>query len=728
MNYSKFKKFITDIYTSGTSGKIDLETTQKIVLLNIFFTIGIPMLMVFGTLAFLRGQVLMGILEHSSLIIVFISFLHMRKVHHYFQAALISTCLIFILFSILFVSGSIENSGHVWSLFLPLFLLFFLGIKWGTILTLGFILLVMVALQMPLDLLPHQHYSLDFLGRYLGAFALIYTTAYFFEYIRKKTSRSIQQKNLELEKTVKELQLIGKTLKESEKRFRELADLLPQPVFEADLQGNITFLSRSGYELSGYSEQDFTHRFDALQMFVPEDRRRLKENTLKIFKHQKLGGIKYRIQKKDGSTFPVIIHSAPIVKEDLIVGSRGIIIDISQLMQAKAEKKKLEEKLTISEKMETVGQLAGGVAHDLNNILSAIVGYPDLLLLNLPKKSKLRKPILTMKKSGQKAAAIVQDLLTLAKRGATGKKVVNLNGIIKDYLSSAEFEKLKSFHPHIEIRTHLESELFNMHGSDIHLTKTIMNLVSNAVESMPSGGTIEISTSNRYLDRAIRGIFDKSIPPGDFVTFKISDQGVGIPRSRIRKIFEPFYTKKILGRSGTGLGMAVVWGTVVDHHGHILIDSSQKKGTTFELLFPPSREELASKKLNAKLKDYRGNGEKILVVDDIKEQREIATLILTRLGYQVFTVSSGEEALEYLDHNQPDLVILDMIMNPGIDGLDTYKGMIKLNPGLRAIIVSGYSETNRVKNTLKMGVGSYVKKPYTMETIGLAVKNQLKKS
>ena len=727
MNYIKFKKFITDIYTSGISEIIDLETTQKIVFLNIIFTFGMPMLIVFGTLAFLKGQAFLGIIEHASLIIVFISFLHMRKVHHHFLAAVSSTCLMFILFSILFVNGGPENSGHIWSFSLPLFLLFLFGIKWGTILTMGFIITIMVALQVPEDLLPHQHYSLGFLVRYLGVFVLIGTSAYFFEYIRKKTSRSIQQKNLELEKTVKELQSIGKTLKESEKRFRELADLLPQPIFEADLQGNVTFLSRSGYELSGYSERDFNHRFDALKMFIPEDRRRVKENTLKIFKHQKLGGIKYRIQKKDGNTFPVIIHSAPIIKADRIVGSRGIIIDVSQLMQAEAEKKKLEEKLTISEKMETVGQLAGGVAHDLNNILSAIVSYPDLLLLNLPKKSKLRKPILTMKKSGQKAAAIVQDLLTLAKRGATVKKVVNLNGIIKDYLSSAEFEKLKSFHPHIEIHTYLEPGLLNIKGSDIHLTKTIMNLVSNAVESMPSGGIIEMSTSNRYLDRAIREVFDKSVPPGNFVTFRISDQGIGIPRSRIKKIFEPFYTKKTLGRRGTGLGMAVVWGTVVDHHGHILINSSQKKGTVFELLFPPSREKLAINKLKAKLRDFRGNGEKILVVDDIEEQREIATLILTRLGYKVFTVSSGEEALEYLDHNQPDLVILDMIMNPGIDGLATYKRMIKLKPGLRTIIVSGYSETNRVKNTLKMGAGSYIKKPYTMETIGLAVKNQLKK-
>jgi CheY-like chemotaxis protein len=330
-----------------------------------------------------------------------------------------------------------------------------------------------------------------------------------------------------------------------------------------------------------------------------------------------------------------------------------------------------------------------------------------------------------MKKSGQKAASIVQDLLTLARRGAVAKKPVNLNKIIKDYLGSPEFEKLNNFHPQIKINSNLESDLFNIQGSEIHLTKTIMNLVSNAAESMPSGGVIELTTSNQHLEQTVKG-YDKLIPPGNYVTFKISDQGVGIPRNRLKKIFEPFYTHKTLGRSGTGLGMAVVWGTVIDHNGYIVINSSTKKGTIFELFFPPSIEKQIRKKSNLKLSDYKGNRERILVVDDIEEQREIASSILTKLGYRVNTVASGEEALEYLKTNHPDMVILDMIMHPGIDGLDTYINILKLKPGLKTIITSGYSETTRVKKALKMGVGSYIRKPYTMETLGLAVRNLLK--
>jgi two-component system cell cycle sensor histidine kinase/response regulator CckA len=725
MKTGKFKRRIVNVFSSNASDQVDVVTTQKIVLLNILFAIGIPMLAVFGIFSFVNGRVLTGIIEHASIILIIFSYIHMRKSHHFLLAGSITTVMIFVLFTLLFVEGGVESSGHVWSFAMPLFLLFLFGVKWGTVITLGFLATVLFILQLPKDLVSHHDYTLNFLTRYLAAFIVIYVIAYVFEYVHNITNQTLQQKNIELEHTVNELRSISKSLKESERRFRELADLLPQPVFEADLRGNITYLSRSGFELSGYSEHDFTDNFDALMMFVPEDRERIRQNTLKIFKNQKLGGVQYRILKKDGSILPVIINAAPIFKEDRIAGSRGIIMDISELKRAEAEKSRLEEKLAISEKMEALGQLAGGVAHDLNNILNAIVGYPDLLLLNLPKKSKLRKPILTMKKSGQKAAAIVQDLLTLARRGAAGKQPVNLNSIVTDYIRSPECEKLRHFHPELEITSILDPGLLNIKGSDIHLAKTIMNLVSNAAESMPSGGVIELSTSNKYLEQTIKG-YDKPIPHGNYVTFKISDQGIGIPRNRLKKIFEPFYTQKTLGRSGTGLGMAVVWGTVVDHDGFIVINSSPNKGTVFELYFPPSIEKNIKKRVKIKLNDYRGNQEKILVVDDIEEQREIASSILTKLYYQVDTVSSGEDALEYLRSNHPDLVILDMIMFPGIDGLDTFTKMQKLRPNIKTIITSGYSETVRVKRAIKMGVGSYIRKPYTMETLGLAVRNQLK--
>jgi len=385
----------------------------------------------------------------------------------------------------------------------------------------------------------------------------------------------------------------------------------------------------------------------------------------------------------------------------------------------------LEAQLQRAQKMEAIGTLAGGVAHDLNNVLSGIVSYPELLLLDLPEDSPLIKPILTIQKSGKKAADIVQDLLTLARRGVVATEVMNLNNIIDDYLKSPECANLKEFYPDAKIESNLEAYLLNIMGSSVHLSKTVMNLVSNAAEAMPEGGNIFISTESKYIDKPIRGYDD--VKEGDYVILTVSDTGIGISSGDLEKIFEPFYTKKVMGRSGTGLGMAVVWGTVKDHRGYIDVQSTEGKGTTFTLYFPVTRKEIAGKEEALPMEEYMGKGETVLVVDDVEEQREIASRILTKLNYVVTSVSSGEEAVNYMRGNSADLLVLDMIMHPGIDGLETYKRILELHPGQKAIIASGFSETDRVKEAQRLGAGKYIKKPYTMEKIGLAVKKELEK-
>ena len=207
---------------------------------------------------------------------------------------------------------------------------------------------------------------------------------------------------------------------------------------------------------------------------------------------------------------------------------------------------------------------------------------------------------------------------------------------------------------------------------------------------------------------------------------KVEDKGLGIAEDDLDKIFEPFYTKKVMGRSGTGLGMAVVWGTVKDHKGRINIKSVKGQGTTFELYFPATREGITEEE-RFSLKDYMGNGQSILIVDDIEEQKNIASLMLEKLGYKPFSVSSGEEAVEYVKDNSVDLLLLDMIMEPGIDGLETYKRILELHPNQKAIIASGFSETTRVKEAQKLGAGKYLKKPYLLESLGLLVKAELNK-
>ena len=400
-----------------------------------------------------------------------------------------------------------------------------------------------------------------------------------------------------------------------------------------------------------------------------------------------------------------------------------IAFDITEMKTLEKGKERLEEQLRKVQKMEAIGTLAGGVAHDLNNILSGLVSYPDLLLYQIPDGSPFKRPIQIIKKTGEKAAAIVQDMLTLARRGVVTNEVISLNQIIKEYLQSPEYGKLISFHPDVEIKTNLGEGLLNILGSPVHLSKMVMNLVSNAAEAIQGEGTITITTKDCHVDEAIKGY--EKIKAGEYILLSIEDTGSGITPEDCKKIFEPFYTKKAMGRSGTGLGMSVVWSTIKDHEGYIDISTQLDKGTAFQLYFPTTRKALAREHLNLPIETYKGNGETILVVDDVKEQRDLASMILTRLNYSVTAVSSGEVAVEYLQEKAADLVILDMIMDPGIDGLETYKRILERHPGQRAIITTGYSETRRVKEARALGARQYVKKPYVLKKIALAVKGEL---
>jgi two-component system, cell cycle sensor histidine kinase and response regulator CckA len=513
-------------------------------------------------------------------------------------------------------------------------------------------------------------------------------------------------------------------LEESENKYRSILESIDECYYEVDLAGNLTFINRAGCDILGYSKDELIGLNN--RDYTTEKTAR---NLYRAFHSVFLTGqpkriMDYEIIKKDGESRTLELSTA-LIQDDggIPVGFRGIARDITQRKQAQLEKERLENQLLQAEKMKAIGTLAGGVAHDLNNILSGIVSYPELLLLDLAPDSPMVKPIKTIQESGKKAAAIVQDLLTLARRGVSVSEVVNLNDIVNEYLNSPEYQRLLHFHPLVAIESRLESSLFNILGSPHHLSKTVMNLVSNAAEAMRDGGTIIIETNNEYIDRPLHG-YDK-IEEGDYCVLTVADTGIGIAAEELQKIFEPFYTKKTMGRSGTGLGMAVVWGTVKDHKGYIGLNSVPGKGTVFKLYFPITRQARCSDGRLLSMDDYKGHGERVLIVDDVLEQREIATSMLTALGYQVACVSSGEKALQHVQSNRVDLIVLDMIMAPGMDGLETFRQINRMEPRQKAIITSGFSETQRVREAQRLGAGQYVKKPYSLETIGLAIRNEL---
>jgi len=484
--------------------------------------------------------------------------------------------------------------------------------------------------------------------------------------------------------------------------------------------------NKAWHELFGYSETDIAGRTTRMLYENDEEYDRVGRQLYASLSERGLANVQTRLRRKDGAFRYDLLVAAPLQSGDLSLGTVVMIEDITERKQAEMDRLQLEERLSRAEKMEALGLLAGGVAHDLNNVLGIVTGYSELLLFGTEESSPLRPYATNIMNATKKAGAIIQDMLTLARRGVQTRKVINLNTLIRDFMKTPEFERIKAFHPRVRIETSLEATLLNIMGSPLHIEKTIVNLVSNAAEAMPEGGGLTIATRNQYMDRPVQG-YDE-IREGDYVAFSISDTGEGISASDIKHIFEPFYTKKAMGRSGTGLGLAVAWGTVKDHNGYIDVQSQEGKGSTFSLYFPVTREELSEEPLSVSMTEYMGKGESILVVDDIESQRELATRILETLNYRVDVVPSGEEAFEYMKDHSVDLIVLDMIMDPGMDGLDTYSKIMEIRPNQKAIIVSGYSETDRVTQAQALGAGTYVKKPYVLEKLGLAVKSELDRS
>ncbi|BBO75402.1 histidine kinase [Desulfosarcina widdelii] len=549
------------------------------------------------------------------------------------------------------------------------------------------------------------------------------------ERVMERTAELVAS-NMELKREIDERTRAEEALRTSEMKYRFLSENINDVIWSLDMDLNYTYISPAATRIHGW-DAAYRGRLTLDKALTPASLRKASDLIGKhLAQGEKTGDYRTTITaeleviNKDGSNTICEVTASFILDENnQPTGLLGVSRDITERRKAEAEKAELQRKLERSKKMESLGLLAGGVAHDLNNVLSGIVSYPDLLLMDLPEVSPMRAPIETIKASGQKAATIVQDLLTLARRGVKTSEILNINDLIRQLQQAAEYNELLSLYPDVQFSFDLASDLPNIKGSAVHLTKTFMNLLANAAEAQPGGGEIHVATQSLYLDRPIKGY--NTVEPGEYIRLQVKDSGEGISETDINHIFEPFYTKKEMGRSGTGLGLAVVWGAVRDHRGYIDVHSQSGKGTTFHLYFPLSRESAKEKTASLNLENIQGNGERVLVVDDLESQRTIATHLLQRLNYSAHAVNSGEAAVEYLQDNTVDLVVLDMIMDPGMDGLETWRQIVGIHPEQRAIIASGYAETEKVKTAQRLGAGEYLKKPYMIDSLGKSIKKAL---
>jgi two-component system cell cycle sensor histidine kinase/response regulator CckA len=540
-----------------------------------------------------------------------------------------------------------------------------------------------------------------------------------FDYIKKpfepEKMLKIVGNGLRQRKLIRERNQAVAALRESEERMKAIIRAVPVGIGLA-LDRNLRWGNETLCQMLGYDAEELVGRCSRNLYKDDSEYDRVGCRLYPEAPKNKPAMVETQWVRKDQKVLDCMLFSCPLDPKDT---AKGYIVAANDISEFKRYKSQLQR----AEKMEALGTLAGGVAHDLNNILSGLVSYPEVLLMQMAADNPLRKPLLRIKKSGEQAAVIVQDLLTLARRGVAANDLLDINEIVSQYMTSLEYRSLKSSYPDIEVKCRLAADAPTIMGSEAHLSKTLMNLVVNAVEAIPQYGRVLISTETQHITHRLE--YFEDIKPGRYAVLKVSDNGAGISRRDLKRIFEPFYTKKKMGRSGTGLGMAVVWSSVKDHKGYIHVRSAEGKGSIFTLYFPAVTEPKTKDKGMFGIDDYLGTGESVLIVDDVEAQHVVASEMLERLEYRPHAVSSGEEAVRYLKDHRVDLLILDMIMEPGMDGLETYKKIIEMNPGQKAIIASGYSETDRVREVQRLGAGAYVRKPFLLETLGRAIKEEL---
>jgi two-component system cell cycle sensor histidine kinase/response regulator CckA len=389
------------------------------------------------------------------------------------------------------------------------------------------------------------------------------------------------------------------------------------------------------------------------------------------------------------------------------------------------EQKALEQKFAQSHKMEAVGQLAGGVAHDFNNVLTAIIGFSDLLLLKQRPTDAAYRDIMNIKQSALRAAGLVHQLLAFSRRQTLQAEVLELGETLTDLaalLNRALGEK-------IDLKILSGRDLWYVKADKTQFVQVIINLAVNAKDAMPKGGCLSIRTRN-VSERESLKLAGLSVAAGEYVLIEVEDTGAGIPADVIGKIFEPFFTTKDVGK-GTGLGLSTVYGIVKQTGGYVYADSEEGKGTTFRVYLPRhivEREEDLPQRAEKKkeiTRDLTGTG-RVLLVEDEDAVRNFAVRALSRQGYEVLEAGSGVEALEIMarEKGRVDIVVSDVIM-PEMDGPTLLKELRKTNPGLKFIFVSGYPDDAFKKSLDEDEEYAFLPKPFTLPQLAAKVKEEL---
>jgi len=531
----------------------------------------------------------------------------------------------------------------------------------------------------------------------------------------EKNKAFLEAKSAAFARMLEELDRARHRAEQSERRFRDLAELLPQTVFEIDLTGRVTFANRIAFEMFGYPPEEIERGLDCFQMLTREDRERARANTEKALRGEDLGGQQYTALRMDGGTFPCLIYASAIRDDTGITGLRGIVVDISEQARLREQKDQIEAQYHQAQKMEAIGRLAGGVAHDFNNLICPILGYSEILLDSFSVDDARRQSVETIHRAGLKARDVVRQLLAFSRKQALDVKVVDLNRVISGFETLVR----RMVREDIEIRLSLSSRVVSVRADVGQIEQVIMNLLVNAQDAMPQGGCIIIETGIAHLDDSCTA-GHHATQPDSHAMLAVMDTGHGMD-ARIRdQIFDPFFTTKEKGK-GTGLGLATVYGIITQHQGIIRVTSEPGEGSRFKIYLPLANEHVADWKAEVHVPMQNQGSETVLVAEDSEMVRNLTVRILKLQGYKVFSGADAEECLALLENRDDplDLLITDVVMGD-MNGKQLFRRVAQRCPGVRVLYMSGYPEDMIAHQyVLEEGV-AFIQKPFTVQ--GLAAK------